>query len=291
MLIEPLSVQEQIRTCKVIFVYLPGSIRDLIALTPLLKNLRSTYPNQELVAIGKPNISDILGANQIFDRFLTKPSKSSGLIGYVRFIKQLRQLGSSAGILYRNSIASTIDLVLAGSQVRVGPKNAIYPLLTHCSEPIKKLSCMDQYKLITQKLVTSNGDCLPNLLVDAKSSSICEAVFRKHSLNSDEILVGFNPGSDNGETKKWISDYFGELAHKISDQVGPVRFMVFGGPGNEAQADQICDLIGPRSINLSKECLGLNHVKPFFSRMDLFITNDSGLRWYAAAMQIGRAHV
>ena len=285
MLIDSRVVRKRIQNLNSICIYLPHRIGDLIALTPSLANLKLTYPKHSFIAIGEASSFEVLDANQVFDHYIFLPPKTMKWSSYWTFLRKLRRYQNSAGILCTDSLRSIFHLFLGGIRVRIGFKSSVNFLLTHSIEPVRNLPLVEKYASLTKNCGASIEYHRPFLLIDEKASFLCDAIFRKYAVSPGEMLIGLNPGSEYGETKQWPGEYFVELAHKIQGEYGPVRFVVFGGLGNEASTDYICDEIGSAAINLSKESLGFNNIKPFVSRLDLLITNDCGFRWYAAAMQ------
>jgi len=286
MITQPQVIKQQVQDYQTILVRLPNWVGDIVMATPSLRNLKEAYPDHQFIATGRPYSPDIVGANGIFDQFIPKPPKGSGPGAYIAYIKTLRTYENSAGILYTNSFSSALDLYLAGVRLRLGYQNEMRSFFLTHSIPLEEGLAMDEkYNNLTSTFGAFTDHKDLELGLDEKSLKIYQSILKKYSIQEEEILIGLNPGAGFGETKKWINDYFITLGKEMRRSFGPLRFLVFGGPGDEHRADQICEGLGKDALNLSKESLGLHNIKPFFSRMDLFITNDSGLRWYALAMK------
>jgi len=268
-----------------ILVRLPNWVGDIVMCTPSLRNLKESFPQKKFVATGKSNIKDVLRSNGIFDEFLYKPGKDQGISAYVNYIQKIRQLGPSAGILYTNSVGTAMDFFLARVPLRLGYKNEMREFILTHSIPRNKEPMDKYYARLTRAFGAEIQSNDLEMGLDESCIKIFEIVERKYNIDSKEFIIGLNPGAGFGETKKWLSDYYVDLAKKILEVRSGVRFFVFGGPGDEDRADYISDEIGESAINLSKESLGLHNIKPFFHRMQLFVTNDSGLRWYSLSMK------
>ena len=246
-----------------IVIRLPNWVGDIVMVTPSLRNLKSTYPDKKFIATGKANCYDILRSNEIFDDYIIKPPRSSGISAYLNYIQKLNSYKSSASILYTNSFSTAWDFFLARFPVRVGYRNEMRELvLTHSLNRIKEP--MDQYyerltKTFGANIVSKNLE----IKLDESSIKIFGIVEKKYQISPEEILIGLNPGAGFGESKKWLKKYFVQLAEMILTQYPKVRFFVFGGPGDEDKADYISKEIGQNAINLSRESLGLHNIKPF----------------------------
>jgi len=278
------AIRKKVEGVKTIVVRLPNWVGDIVMVSPSLRNLKESFPNHRFIATGRPYSKQILSANKIFDGFISKPEKGSGPSAYKSYLNSLRSLGPSAGILYTNSFSSAIDFFLAGISFRLGYRNEMRSFFLSESIEMVPGAMDDKYAELTHRFGATLNHHQLELGLDEKCQKIYEIVSRKHSILDEETLIGFNPGAGFGETKKWLTEYFIELGKLLADALGPVRFLVFGGPGDEHRAEQISEGLGGLAINLSRESLGLHNIKPFFKRMNLFITNDSGLRWYSLAM-------
>ena len=176
------------------------------------------------------------------------------------------------------------DFFLARFPIRMGYKNEMRELVLTHSLVKEKVPMDKHYAKLTEAFgaeITANN---LEINFDEQSIRVFNIVEKKYQINQDDIIIGLNPGAGFGETRKWIKNHFVALA-KLIDQTFPnIKFFIFGGPGDEERADFIAREIGDKAINLSRESLGLHNIKPFFDRMQLFVTGDTGLRWYSLSM-------
>lgn len=277
-------MNDLVRKRSTIVIRLPNWVGDIVMVTPSLRNLKNTYPDKQFIATGRANCFDVLRSNQIFDDFVIKPSKQAGMGAYLNYIQELHRYNHAASLLYTNSFSTAWDFFLARFPIRMGYKNEMREfVLTHSL--VKEKVAMDQYYA---KLTKAFGGEITakNLEInfDEQSIRIFNIVEKKYQIKPDDIIIGLNPGAGFGETRKWLKHHFVALAKLIDHSFPNIKFFIFGGPGDEERADFISKEIGDKAINLSRESLGLHNIKPFFDRMQLFVTGDSGLRWYSLSM-------
>jgi lipopolysaccharide heptosyltransferase II len=96
------------------------------------------------------------------------------------------------------------------------------------------------------------------------------------------LCVGINPGADRPE-KRWSPENHATVADRLSELRG-AKIFVFGGPGEEHLADRIEKAMKHPVTNLAGK-LSLNELAYVISRLDLFVTNDSGPMHIAAAVK------
>ncbi len=95
------------------------------------------------------------------------------------------------------------------------------------------------------------------------------------------LLIGVNPGGDRSN-RRWDPNHFATVVEELL-RAYPARIVLFGGPGEEFLAQYIENrLQSQRVVSLAGK-LNLNELCYIISKLDLFITNDSGPMHIAAA--------
>jgi heptosyltransferase-2 len=99
-------------------------------------------------------------------------------------------------------------------------------------------------------------------------------------------ILGINPGASYGSAKRWYPEEFANVASKLANQYDIV---IFGGPGEKDIAMDIEKSLLEKGIDNYQNLAGnttipelINHI----SKLDLFITGDSGPMHVAAAFNI-----
>jgi len=99
-------------------------------------------------------------------------------------------------------------------------------------------------------------------------------------------ILGINPGASYGSAKRWYPEEFAKVASELASQYDIV---IFGGPGEKDIAKDIEKSLIIQGITNYQNLAGkttipelINHI----SKLDLFITGDSGPMHVAAAFQV-----
>ena len=99
-------------------------------------------------------------------------------------------------------------------------------------------------------------------------------------------ILGINPGASYGSAKRWYPNEFAKVASELS---GQYDIVIFGGPNEVDIAGDIEKLLIEKGVSNYKNLAGnttipelINHI----SKLDLFITGDSGPMHVAAAFQV-----
>jgi heptosyltransferase-2 len=111
----------------------------------------------------------------------------------------------------------------------------------------------------------------------------------RHNQSSEvaqKPILGINPGASYGSAKRWYPEEFAEVASELANQY---NIVIFGGPGEKDIAMDIEKSLIEKGVSNYQNLAGnttipglINHI----SKLDLFITGDSGPMHVAAAFNI-----
>ena len=118
----------------------------------------------------------------------------------------------------------------------------------------------------------------PRLGVDKESQA---AFLARHQLATDKPVIGFCPGAEFGDAKKWPEAHYGALAKQLIDQ--GYRIWIFGSPADQATGETIVSIAGRDCINLAGETSILEAID-LLAICQTVVSNDSGLMHIAAAV-------
>jgi len=99
-------------------------------------------------------------------------------------------------------------------------------------------------------------------------------------------ILGINPGASYGSAKRWYPEKFAKVAGHLSKHYDVV---IFGGPGEVDMASDIEQYLLQDGISNYQNLAGKTQVTELISqisKLDLFITGDSGPMHVAAAFQV-----
>ena len=118
----------------------------------------------------------------------------------------------------------------------------------------------------------------PRLGVDKQSQA---SFLARHQLATDKPVIGFCPGAEFGDAKKWPEAHYGALAKQLIDQ--GYRIWIFGSPADQATGETIVSIAGHDCINLAGETSILEAID-LLAICQTVVSNDSGLMHIAAAV-------
>jgi len=292
-----------------ILVWLPSPMGDAVLCTPALRAIRRHFKSSKISFFANPVVREILSPATFNDTWLQQQNNNPFTIA-----KMLSKCKFTRAILFKNSFASALAVYLAAIPLRIGyARQGRGFLLTHKLYPVrsprrhgpgarrltskgvsplkllngkfKPLSMVDYYLKISSALGANTADRNLELFIDTRQELTLSAKLPQ-VLNFDGPTVVIVPGGAFGPSKCWPSERFAQTADwLITDYNATVVISVSPDPAEKKIAKQICEASRHRLVNLAEIPIALGELKSLFSLADLVITNDTGPRHIAIALQ------
>ncbi len=269
-----------------ILVYLPSPLGDAVLCTPALRSLRERFSGSRICFLAKEPVKEVLSPSNFADEWIETPKKSTGLIHTLR----LRHFDKA--ILFKNSFGSAMITSLARIQERIGyARDGRGIFLTSKLNPQKNsdgtfrpVVMVDYYLEIAKHLGCDISNRKLKLNVDARDIETIQEKLK--FLPSDKPLVILVPGGAFGPSKCWPSDRFAKTADYLVERFGAtVVISVAPNETEERIADDICRSAKNKVYDLTETPVTLGELKALFARAELVITNDTGPRHIAIALE------
>lgn len=283
-------MSENAKNLQSILIRLPNWVGDGVMATPLLRSIRSGYPDAKITVVGKPGILSLLNGLPYFHDTIKIQGRGLGQV--MALGKRLRKATYDLGLILPNSFSSALAFFLGGVKRRTGYALNGRTLLLHRSiRPQmrglkRKPSAMTHYYLELAKFAggADEGEVM-ELITEPQCEKEADVFFEEKGLAREPILIGLNPGASFGPSKLWTPEGFAHVADKIyHDYHG--RSILLCGPGEEKIADAILEKARSPVIDTSRNVLPLNVLKSVISRLKGMVTTDSGPRHFATALRV-----
>jgi len=271
-----------------ILVWLPSPIGDAILCTPALRVISQHFKSCKISLLAEPVVREVLSPNSFNNEWLMPRHKNPFSIA-----KLLNEHKFTHAILFKNSFASALTVFLAGIPSRIGYAREgrgflltekLYPLKLSTGK-YKPSSMVDYYFGIVSRLGARPVSRSLELLVDPQCNDNLRAKLPELNKASGPIVI-LVPGGAFGPSKCWPSERFAQTADwLIANYNATVVVSVSPDPAEKKIGSEICDASRNKLINLSEKNINLGELKALFSRAFLVITNDTGPRHIAIALQ------
>jgi len=150
------------------------------------------------------------------------------------------------------------------------------------------------YLGLAHYLGASRGDLKMELFVTPAERRDAEDVLERAGLARDierpgsrgnPPMILLNPGANYGAAKLWKAEYFAALADRFMDELG-ATVLISAAPKERPIVEQIKRHMTRVPVDLSNKGTDLGNLKEIVRRCDLMVTNDTGPRHIAAAMDV-----
>ena len=280
---------------KILVISLAG-IGDTLLATPLIRELRANFPQARLDALVLwPGAKDVLETNPHLNRVFQKNLFKATKIESLKYLLALRQEGYDFSLNTHPQSRIHYRLVarIIGAQVRVSHGY-------DCSGWLDRWLVNRQHPQdYARHTVANNLDLLAYLgakpmleraemEVHLKPEEVAwaESFMREQKLEGRKILgvhVG-SGGTKNLVLKRWPLAHYLELIQRINRELPEVTVLLFGGPGELAEHEQIrAATYAQRTLHVPTE--NLRQAAALLQRCDAFLSVDTALMHLAAAMK------
>jgi heptosyltransferase-2 len=260
---------------------------DAIMATAALRCIRKTFAGDKISFLAAKTNADILSGCTFCDDWIIIKEKN-----ILKIVDELKTHQFTDVILFKNSFSSALAVFLAGIKNRIGYARdgrgffltqKFYPEKTSVFD-YKPISAIDYYLKIPEGLGADISNKQLELSVNENDKKAVPEKFAD-KLKADKPIVILVPGGAFGPSKIWPEENFAKTADFLVEKFSANVFVSVSPAKKEVEiAEKICSLAKHPIINLGENPVSLGQLKALFSFANLVITNDTGPRHIAIAL-------
>ncbi len=267
-------------------------IGDTLLTVPFLRNLRRAKPDARIVWVVAPGSADVVAGIPYVDELLywdpvTRHAESHGTHKTWRdklaFIRALRRQRFDRAYVLKRSLTSALIGLLSGAPRRIGFATEGRGLLLTTRVPYRH----DQHE-VQNFLDVLRADGVPvhddhlEAWLSAGERLFAGTFLHQHGIGPADRLIAIHPFATN-KPRAWHEDNFVALANRLQAAHGG-RVIVFGGPGDVADARYLSERIEPAPV-MAVGNTTLRQTMALLERCELLVCNDSGIMHLGAALR------
>jgi len=294
----PASEAAQDRQPGTLVAFLPNWIGDLVMATPALRALKTRFPQQSLVVVGKSYVLPTLsGLSYISEAIPWDRGRRWGAVGSSWSVwRRLEAWQADRAVLFANSWRSAMMARAAGCREVIGfARYGRHAWLSRRLYPHRgPRGSYQPYPILLDynRLAIAAGTEDPGVRMELATTETEEATaqawFEQVRSQPSDPWIGLNSGGAFGASKHWPARHFAEVARGLIDQ--GYRVVVLCGPSEVGAAEAIVQATDrPGQIHTAAAGgfpLSLGLTKALVRRLQLLVTTDSGPRHFAAAFGV-----
>ena len=292
------------QTPQKLLIVQPSWVGDAVMATPTLRAIRELYPDAHISYLMRRYVKDLYGGMPWADQIITyrtgKTKKKAGK-GLFDLSARLRAAKFDFAILLPNSFKSALICKMANIPRIFGyERDGRGFLLSDRLLPVKDKGkfvpspIIHAYLGMARYLGSKTRDLKMELFVTDSDRREAAEVFARAGLISgldrpasrgQSPMILLNPGAQYGAAKVWKSEYFAELADRFIQDLN-ATVLLSSAPRERVIIESIKKQMKHSAVDLSAAGVTLGSLKEIVRRCDLMVTNDTGPRHIAAAMQV-----
>jgi len=268
--------------------------------TPAVMALRKNYPKAHISILARPWVEPVFSGNPAVDEVISCGStgRNSSIFEKIVLARSLKNKEFDLALLFPNSFESALIAWLARIPRRVGyatdARRLILTLPVSVPEDRRNrheifyyLNLVDHISRLRFNTYEGSRKERTGLFLEvpAQGNSGARQILTQMGLDQGVLLIGFNPGAAYGPAKCWPVERFVSLGKALVEHFKDCHILVFGTNKEVTVAEDICDPLGKKGHNLAGRT-SLAEAMGLISRLDLLVTNDSGLMHVGAALGI-----
>jgi heptosyltransferase-2 len=292
-----------------ILIVQPSWVGDAVMATPTLRAVRQLYPDAHISYLMKRYVKPVYTGMPWADQLITyrtgKTTKKSGK-GLFDLAARLGSARFDLAVLLPNSFQSALICKMARIERILGyERDGRSFLLTD-----RLLAPKDKGKFIPSPIIkyymglarylgAPERDLKMELFVTEAERREALEVFSRAGLETEsypkarrlesnakvEPWILLNPGAQFGAAKCWLPESFAALSDRFVTELG-AKVLISSAPRERQIVDAIVRHTKHPTYDLQKAGLSLGALKEIVRRCDLMVTNDTGPRHIAAALDV-----
>ena len=265
-------------------------VGDAVMTTPAIGVIRRRFPNAEITILANRMVAELFSPHESVDRAITfdRKGRHKGIAGRFKLAAELRKYKFDLALILPNSFDSALVPWLAGIPLRLGKSSdGRGLLLTGLYRPAKNAPVcheVEYYLHLLQHFGIDGEAEKPKLFTTPDEIRKATMLLQQHGIESDDFLIGINPGAAFGSAKRWYPDRFAEVALKLAADWS-ASIIIFGGPNETDIATDIEKHLNGNCLNMAGKTT-VRELMALIKRCNFFVTNDSGPMHIAAAFGV-----
>jgi len=253
-------------------------IGDVLLSTPVISNLRDSYPSAYIAMMVSPYAKDVVEGNPYLDEAIIydKDVLHRSWFNSVKFSCNLKKKKFDLAIILHPTNRVHLVTFFAGIPKRVGFNRKLGFLLTDRIEHTKQYGQKHEleYNLDLLRYLGIRPEHKEVFMpIKPESERWVDELFKQEGIKTNDKLLAVHPGA-SCLSKIWPNERFAQVADKLAEKYG-FKVLVVSGPKDISLAENVFRHIHHPVINLAGRT-SVSQLASLLKRCQLFVSNDSG---------------
>lgn len=272
---------------KRILIIRTDRVGDVVMITPMIREIRKTYPDSFIATLTNPNSNDVLINNPHLDLLLTDDLKRES---FRKVTKQIRANKFTDGLLVLPTERAAYQIFLAGIKNRIGVGKKLYEVITFMKSvsrnkyiPLRHESdyCMD----LARAIGVNSDNLTPEIFITEKEKIYGMEILSKLTVSENDYKIIIHTGSGNS-SGNWSENKYLNLITEILIKKKNARIILTAKEMSSSFRESIQSLNDSRIVIADSHISRLRDLICIIANSDLLIAASTGPLHLASALNI-----
>ena len=270
-------------------------VGDAVMTLPAVDAMAKAWPGAELHVLAKPWVGAVYQGHPAVRRIVAveEPGRHQGWKGRLGLAAELRGGGYDMAVLLQNAFGAALVAWAARIPRRIGycrdGRGMLLTTAVPCGPDVRSVHETSYYLHMLRgaglPMDPPPGEGVAPVLRISREDRAWAGEFLAQNGLTGKKLMGIAPGAAFGPAKCWPADRYAQTADMLCGE-GYGHVLLFGSKGEAEAAMAVSQAAAKaRCLDLAGGT-GLGQALALLERLDLFLTNDSGLMHAAAALGV-----
>jgi len=254
-------------------------VGDVVFITPMIRELRKTYPDAFIAALTQPHTENILLHNPYLDLTLTDDLEKDS---FWDVVKELRKYKFTDGLMMMPTQRSAFLMLWAGIKNRIGVGHKLYELITFTGSvsrnnytPLRHEAdyCMD----LARKIGVKTDDLTLEIFLTEKEKKEGAEFLEKFGVDEEDFKIMVHTGS-LGSAPNWSEQKYHELIEYIFSELAipNLKVILTAREMSRYFLDGMKIFDSYKIVNISRSVDDLRELIKIIEQADIFIGPSTG---------------
>lgn len=202
---------------KRILIVRTDRVGDVVMITPMIRELRKTFPDAFIASLTSINTKDILENNPHLNQIITDDLKTEN---FWKVTAEIRKHKFTDGLLVMPTERAAYQMFLGGIKNRIGVGKKLYEVITMMKSvsrnkyiPLRHEAdyCMD----LARSLGVTPNNLTPEIFLKEDELEFGKSIFEKYGIKESVFKIIVHTGSGKS-SRNWSEEKYFQLIDKIS---------------------------------------------------------------------------
>lgn len=274
---------------KRILIVRTDRVGDVVMITPMIRELRKTFPDSFIAALTNLNTKDILLNNPHLNHIISDDlnlNKES----FWKIVKEIRKLKFTDGLLVMPTERSAYQMFFAGIKNRIGVGKKLYEVITFMKSvsrnkyiPLRHEAdyCMD----LARALGVKTNDLTPEIFLTDAEKEFGKKILGNLNVKDSDFKIIVHTGSGKS-SRNWSEEKYLKLIKEILNKHNEAKIILTAKEMSDSFKQNVKGLNENRIVFADDSVTTLRDLICIIANTDLLIASSTGPLHIASALKI-----